>query len=206
MSGPPEVVRELERELAITWSRDHLAVYADHLQALGDPRGELIAIDLAGRPAASEGRRAQLVATWLADLPAGGDTATVLNWTLGNQVAGINIDSETSVNYPRTCTVESLGADVTVKLKCSNAAPATAWAIAGAAGADQFRMQAKGGSGTGAVFNPAYADLTGADQLLIPVLANAATSTFYLKFYTPTSSTDATSKTITVTATATSPP
>jgi hypothetical protein len=73
----PEVVRELERELATAWSRDHLAVYADHLQALGDPRGELIAIDLAGRPAASEGRRAQLVATWLAELPAGGDTASV---------------------------------------------------------------------------------------------------------------------------------
>jgi len=61
---------ELERELATAWSRDLLAVYADHLQGTGDPRGELIAIDLAGRPAASEGRRAQLVATWLADLPA----------------------------------------------------------------------------------------------------------------------------------------
>jgi hypothetical protein len=68
---------ELERELATQWSRDHLAVYGDHLQALGDPRGELIAIDLAGRPAASEGRRAQLVATWLAELPAARDTASV---------------------------------------------------------------------------------------------------------------------------------
>lgn len=68
---------ELERELATAWSRDLLAVYADHLQTLGDPRGELIAIDLAGRPAASEGRRAQLVETWLADLPTARDAASV---------------------------------------------------------------------------------------------------------------------------------
>ena len=143
---------------------------------------------------------------WLLACRVGGDTATVLNWTLGNQAASVTIDSETSVNYPRTCTVESLGADVTVNLKCSNAAPATAWTLAGSAGANQFRMQAKGGSGTGAVFAAGYADLTTSDQLLIPVLANAATSTFYLKFYSPSSSTDSTSKTITVTATATSPP
>ena len=60
---------ELERALATAWDRDQLAVYGDQLEALGDPRGELIAIDLAGRPAESEGRRAQLVATWFADLP-----------------------------------------------------------------------------------------------------------------------------------------
>ncbi|HET9988193.1 MAG TPA: hypothetical protein VFQ65_06730, partial [Kofleriaceae bacterium] len=78
---------ELERELATAWSRDHLAVYADHLQALGDPRGELIAIDLAGRPAASEGRRAQLVATWLAELPAGRDSAAVDHGFLAVELA-----------------------------------------------------------------------------------------------------------------------
>lgn len=60
---------ELERALAMTWDRDQLAVYGDQLEALGDPRGELIAIDLAGRPAASEGRRAQLAAAWFRDLP-----------------------------------------------------------------------------------------------------------------------------------------
>ena len=143
---------------------------------------------------------------WLAACRIGGDTATVLNWTLGNQAASVTIDSQTSTNFPRTCTVESLGADVTVNLKCSNASPATAWTLAGSAGANQFRMQAKGGSGTGNVFAAAYTDLTASDQLLIPVLANGANTVFYLKFYSPSSSTDSTSKTITVTATATSPP
>ena len=143
---------------------------------------------------------------WLLACRTGSDTATVLNWTLGNQAASVTIDSQTSTNFGRVCTVESLGADVTVNLKCSNASPATAWTLAGSAGANQFRMQAKGGSGTGNVFSAAYADLTTSDQLLIPVLANAANTTFYLKFYSPSSSTDSTSKTITVTATATSPP
>jgi uncharacterized protein (TIGR02996 family) len=32
--------------------RDVLAVYADHLQSIGDPRGELIALQVAGKPAA----------------------------------------------------------------------------------------------------------------------------------------------------------
>ncbi|MEK7416045.1 MAG: hypothetical protein AAB263_22300 [Planctomycetota bacterium] len=145
---------------------------------------------------------------WAAACWTGTDNATVLNWALGNQIASISIDGETSGNYPRTCTVRSIGADVTVKLKCSDAVGAGAndWTIGAAAGANVFRMQAKGGSGTGAVFTPAYANLTTSDQLLIPVLANAATSTFYLKFYTPTASTDTDVQTITVTATATSPP
>ena len=41
-------VEDLERALQSSWDRDHLAVYGDALQARGDPRGELIAIDLAG--------------------------------------------------------------------------------------------------------------------------------------------------------------
>jgi hypothetical protein len=39
-------ITELELALQATWDRDRLAVYADELQQLGDPRGELIAIDL----------------------------------------------------------------------------------------------------------------------------------------------------------------
>ncbi len=36
----------LEAALLASWDRETLAVYADHLQAQGDPRGELIALDL----------------------------------------------------------------------------------------------------------------------------------------------------------------
>jgi hypothetical protein len=49
--------------------RDIVTVYGDQLQALGDPRGELIAIDLeieqAGVTPALSQRRAELVETWL---------------------------------------------------------------------------------------------------------------------------------------------
>jgi hypothetical protein len=37
---------DLEAALRASWSTDTLAVYADHLMSLGDPRGELIALDL----------------------------------------------------------------------------------------------------------------------------------------------------------------
>lgn len=39
-------LERIEAELAATWDRKTLAVYGDYLQASGDPRGELIAIDL----------------------------------------------------------------------------------------------------------------------------------------------------------------
>jgi len=68
---------DFERELAIAWDRDHLAVYGDHLQAIGDPRGELIAIDLAGRPAESAARREELELRWLNELPRGARTGLV---------------------------------------------------------------------------------------------------------------------------------
>jgi len=38
----------LEADLLANWETAQLAVYADFLQSAGDPRGELIAIDLAG--------------------------------------------------------------------------------------------------------------------------------------------------------------
>ena len=39
-------IAELEHELQETWDPERLVVYADELQQLGDPRGELIALDL----------------------------------------------------------------------------------------------------------------------------------------------------------------
>jgi hypothetical protein len=71
---------DLEANLAASFDRDTLAVYADELQSLGDPRGELIALDLqieahadpanpARRyryaPAELVARRATLLETWL---------------------------------------------------------------------------------------------------------------------------------------------
>lgn len=50
---------DLEAALAARWDREQLAVYADYLQAQGDPRGELIAIDLF---AAAHGASAELAA------------------------------------------------------------------------------------------------------------------------------------------------
>jgi uncharacterized protein (TIGR02996 family) len=59
----------LEAALRADFSRDHLAVYADALQEEGDPRGELIAIDLRiadyGLVDELTARRAQLLSTLL---------------------------------------------------------------------------------------------------------------------------------------------
>ncbi len=57
---------ELEGALLASWNAGDLAVYADHLQVLGDPRGELIALDLAPRPeGAWRKRRRAVLAAWL---------------------------------------------------------------------------------------------------------------------------------------------
>ena len=69
-------IAELEAAVRATWDREAIAIYADHLQAIGDPRGELVAIDLridrgdAGPDVLA--RRAELIAQWFgADLPPG---------------------------------------------------------------------------------------------------------------------------------------
>jgi hypothetical protein len=54
---------ELEAALAANWDREHLAVYGDYLQSIGDPRGELIAIDLDGRDHGE--RKHELIERWL---------------------------------------------------------------------------------------------------------------------------------------------
>jgi len=60
---------ELEAALQASWNRETLDVYADTLQADGDPRGALIAMALAGTPDAPRlrARREQLVAAWVGD-------------------------------------------------------------------------------------------------------------------------------------------
>lgn len=67
---------ELEAAVRASWDREAIAIYADHLQAIGDPRGELVAIDLrideSGSDAAVLARRSELIAEWFgADLPPG---------------------------------------------------------------------------------------------------------------------------------------
>lgn len=60
---------ELERALVTSWNLDTLAVYADHLQQRGDPRGELMALDL--RPAPEDPawrtQRQALLVAWLGE-------------------------------------------------------------------------------------------------------------------------------------------
>ena len=61
----------LEAALLASWDRETLAVYADHLQAQGDPRGELIALDLelASRSTPElVARRTSLMTAWLGRL------------------------------------------------------------------------------------------------------------------------------------------
>jgi hypothetical protein len=60
---------ELEQALRTAWSAETLAVYGDHLQRLGDPRGELVALDLAPVPEddAWRARRHELVVAWLGE-------------------------------------------------------------------------------------------------------------------------------------------
>jgi hypothetical protein len=43
---------DLERALADQFDAEHLSVYGDYLQSIGDPRGDLIAFDLHGLGAA----------------------------------------------------------------------------------------------------------------------------------------------------------
>lgn len=67
---------ELEAAVRVAWDREAIAVYADHLQAIGDLRGELVAIDLrideGNVDAAITARREQLIAEWFgAELPPG---------------------------------------------------------------------------------------------------------------------------------------
>ena len=62
---------DLEAAVRAAWDREAIAVYADHLQAMGDPRGELVAIDLrideVGANAGMLERRAELIEQWLGD-------------------------------------------------------------------------------------------------------------------------------------------
>nr|MBA2544175.1 hypothetical protein [Deltaproteobacteria bacterium] len=61
----------LEAALLASWDRETLAVYADHLQAQGDPRGELIALDLELATRSSPelvARRTSLMTGWLGRL------------------------------------------------------------------------------------------------------------------------------------------
>lgn len=68
-------IDELEASLRTKWDRDTLAVYADHLQSIGELRGELIVIDLrieeAGPLPELVARRQELITAWLRSLPPG---------------------------------------------------------------------------------------------------------------------------------------
>lgn len=70
LAPPPDPdASELERSLQASWSLDTLAVYADLLQQRGDPRGELIALDLSPAPEDKAWRtqRGALLVAWLGE-------------------------------------------------------------------------------------------------------------------------------------------
>jgi hypothetical protein len=62
-------ISQLEADLLARWGREELAVYADYLQSIGDPRGEVIAIDLVNLDTVDETawrtRRTDAMVTWL---------------------------------------------------------------------------------------------------------------------------------------------
>lgn len=60
-------VDELEATLQAAWDDDTAAVYADRLTADGDPRGELIAIDLHPNREQLTERKRELIRSWLGD-------------------------------------------------------------------------------------------------------------------------------------------
>ena len=67
---------ELEFAVMARWDREAIAVYGDHLMSIGDPRGELVAMDLRieqeGASPAVVARRNELIAAWFGDrLPPG---------------------------------------------------------------------------------------------------------------------------------------
>jgi len=64
-------LEELERTVATSWSPEMLAVYADALQMEGDPRGEIIAIELQPPRPDLEVRRDALMQKWLGFDPRG---------------------------------------------------------------------------------------------------------------------------------------
>jgi hypothetical protein len=62
-------IDDVEAALAASWDREHRAVYGDALAASGDPRGELIAIDLHvethGPSEELTARKQALIEAWL---------------------------------------------------------------------------------------------------------------------------------------------
>ncbi len=80
---------ELEAALRADWNDDVLSVYADHLQSLGDPRGELIAFDLDGDDGELAIRRSgELIRMWLgSDLEIWWEPAN-RRWYAGHKEAG----------------------------------------------------------------------------------------------------------------------
>ena len=61
----------LETALLARWGREEMTVYADYLQSIGDPRGEVIAIDLVNLDTVDEAawrtRRHDAIAAWLGE-------------------------------------------------------------------------------------------------------------------------------------------
>jgi hypothetical protein len=117
---------ELELALLASWNSADLAVYADHLQTIGDPRGELIALDLAPRRDPSwRDRRRTLLEAWLGrglaasagrlvqhgvihELRSGHGPADLLDGPLGAVVRGFSIPGPRDRRRPPVAVFDAL--------------------------------------------------------------------------------------------------
>ncbi|MFT3698885.1 MAG: hypothetical protein QM831_37405 [Kofleriaceae bacterium] len=99
----------IEAALARSFDDEHLAVYADALQAIGDPRGEMIAIELKGTPLSLAPRHAELHAAWVRDIPAGVQATTsqgMIHAIVESEVAATALLSGRYRHYLRSLTIE----------------------------------------------------------------------------------------------------
>jgi hypothetical protein len=114
--APGVSIANLEAALLEAFDREHLAVYADALQSRGDPRGELIAIDLHidayGSTAELAARRGELIAAWLGNVAARWDVRVRYGFIHVSNVNADDIGSALTFPYLRGIDAYGLGAEL----------------------------------------------------------------------------------------------
>lgn len=135
----------------------------------------------------------------------GGAGTTNKTWALGNVIGGQVLKTDSGAAAANFTVLNGSGAAVALSIACAanSTGGANPWSKAAAAGVDQFKMETGtylAGSG-----DANYGLDLSTGNLAIPSLADAGTWRFNLRFTAPTSSTDATAKSIAVTVTAAAP-
>jgi hypothetical protein len=117
----PPAIERLESQLLARWSRETLEAYGSALRAAGDPRGELIAIDLSDT--GDEDRKAELEVAWLGD-----DVAWAVTTRLGFVEDCLDLEDvlphlEHVLRYARAFDIHGEPAEVVEALAILGAAP-----------------------------------------------------------------------------------